>query len=79
MADAFAGAKLRLDSEHLGSSAYSSGTVTVYIDGVKWSGAPGAVPLKNLETIDVVAPGERFTYQPFNWPSGFGAPVTTTS
>ncbi len=79
LADAFAVAKLRLDAGHLGSSAYSSGTVTVYVDGVRWNGAPGAVPLKNLQTIDVVAPGERFNYQPFNWPSGFGAPAIATS
>jgi hypothetical protein len=77
LADAFGVARLRLDANHLGSATYPGGGVAVYVDGVKWNGAPGAVPLVDLQTIDVVAPGEAFTYQPFNWPSGFQPPPTT--
>jgi len=49
-------------------------SVSAYVDGVQSHGAPGAVPLVDLETIDVVAPGEHFVYQPFHWPSGFLPP-----
>jgi hypothetical protein len=74
LADAFAVAKLRLDAHHLGSASFPDGSVSVYVDGVKWKGAPGEVPLVNLQTIDVVAPGESFSYQPYAWPSGFQPP-----
>ena len=74
LADAFAVAKLRLDAHHLGSGSFPNGTVSVYVNGVRWNGAPGEVPLVNLQTIDVVAPGESFRYQPYAWPSGFQPP-----
>jgi len=74
LADAFAVAKLRLDANHLGTASFPGGGVSAYVDGVQSHGAPGAVPLVDLETIDVVAPGEHFVYQPFHWPSGFLPP-----
>jgi hypothetical protein len=74
LADAFAVAKLRLDANHLGTASFPGGGVSVYVDGAQWHGAPGAVPLVNLQTIDVVAPGEHFVYLPFDWPSGFLPP-----
>lgn len=73
LGDAFAVAKIRLDAGHLGSATFPAGNVAVYVDGVKWNGKPGEVPLVDLQAIDVVAPGEHFAYQPFDWPSGFGA------
>jgi hypothetical protein len=76
LADAFGVAKIRLDANHLGSAAYPGGGVSVYVDGARWNGAPGAAPLVDLQTIDVVAPGEAFAYQPFSWPSGFQPPPT---
>ena len=74
LADAFAVAKLRLDASHLGSASFPRGGVTVYINGAKWNGEPGAAPLVDLQTVDVVAPGERFVYRPFGWPDGFLPP-----
>jgi hypothetical protein len=74
LADAFAVAKERLDAHHLGAASFPTGTVSVYVDGVKWSRAPGDAPLVNLQTIDVVAPGESYVYRPFAWPSGFQPP-----
>jgi hypothetical protein len=71
LADAFSVARIRLDANHLGTATFSAGTVAVYVDGARWSGKPGDVPLVDLQTIDVVAPGERFAYHPFNWPKGF--------
>lgn len=71
LADAFAVAKLRLDANHLGSESFPAGGVAVYVNGAKWYGQPGAAPLVDLQTIDVVAPGEHFVYQPFSWPDGF--------
>ena len=76
LADAFAVANLRLDAHHLGSASFTNGAVSVYVDGVRWNGSPGAAPLVNLQTIDVVAPGEIFTYRPYAWPSGFQPPPT---
>ncbi len=74
LADVFAVAKTRFDANHLGSDSFPGRSLSVYVDGVKWSGKPGDVPLVDLQTIDVVAPGESFTYQPFDWPNGFQAP-----
>jgi hypothetical protein len=74
LADAFSVAKLPLDANHLGSATYPGGGLSVYVDGIKWNGAPGAVPLVDLQTIDIVAPGEAFAYRPFNWPNGFQPP-----
>jgi hypothetical protein len=74
LADAFAVAKQRLDAHHLGSASFANDTVSVYVNGVKWTGAPGDAPLVSLQTIDVVAPGESFVYQPFAWPNGFQPP-----
>jgi hypothetical protein len=71
LGEVFAVAKLPFDAHHLGSDSYSSRALTVYVNGVKWSGKPGDVPLANLETIDVVAPGESYDYEPFQWPAGF--------
>lgn len=71
LADLFGVAKLRLDARHLGSTAFSSGSVAVYTDGQRWAGAPEAAPLVASQTLDIVAPGEAFTYQPFTWPNGF--------
>jgi hypothetical protein len=75
VADAFAVARERLDAHHLGSESFL-GEVTAYVDGKQWFGNPAAVPLIEAETIDLVAPGERYTYQPFKWPPGFVAPAT---
>lgn len=61
LGDVFAVAKLPFDAHHLGSDSYSGRSLAVYVNGVKWSGKPGEVPLVNLETIDVVAPGESYT------------------
>jgi hypothetical protein len=74
LADVFGVADLRLDRHHLGSATYGSGNVAVYVKGVKWAGVPGAVPLVDLDTIDVVAPGQRFVYAPFDWDPGFLPP-----
>jgi hypothetical protein len=75
LADVFAVAKLRFDAGHLGSASYPGRALSVYVDGGRWSGSPGAVPLVNLEAIDVVTPGETFSYQPFAWPNGFRPPA----
>jgi hypothetical protein len=74
LGDVFSVARQPLDAHHLGNATYAIGTVAVYVDGRRWSGAPGDVPLVDLRTIDVVAPGEPFTYQAFQWPSGFLPP-----
>jgi hypothetical protein len=76
LADVFGVAGERLDASHLGSTSYPGGGVAVYVDGKRWAHAPGALPLVDLETIDVVAPGESFSYRPFAWPGGFGTPPT---
>jgi hypothetical protein len=76
LADVFAVAKKRFDANHLGSASFPGRAISVYVDGVKWSGPPGEVPLVDLQTIDVVAPGESFTYEAFAWPKGF-QPVPT--
>ena len=76
LADVFGVAGGQLDSSHLNTTSYPGGGVTVYVDGKKWDQAPGAVPLVDLETIDVVAPGESFSYKAFVWPNGFGPPPT---
>jgi hypothetical protein len=76
LADAFAVAKIRLAADHLGTASFPGGGVSVYVDGAQWHGEPGAVPLVDLQTIDVVAPGEHFAYQPFKWPSDFLPPPT---
>jgi hypothetical protein len=76
LADVFAVAKQRFDANHLGSAAFPGQTISVYVNGVRWNGSPGEVPLVNLQTIDIVAPGESFTYEAFAWPNGFGpAPI----
>jgi hypothetical protein len=71
LTDVFAVAKERFDANHLGSASFPGQAISVYIDGAKWNGSPGDVPLVNLQTIDVVAPGESFTYEAFAWPNGF--------
>jgi hypothetical protein len=76
LADVFAVAKTRFDANHLGSASFPGTALSVYVDGVKWSGSPGDVPLVDLQTIDVVAPGESFSYLPYDWPSGFQPPPT---
>jgi len=74
LADVFAVANQRFDANHLGSASFPRQAISVYVNGVRWSGSPGQVPLVDLETIDVVAPGESYTYEAFAWPNGFQAP-----
>ena len=74
LADVFRVAGERLDASHIDTTSYPGGGVAVYLDGTRWDQAPGAVPLVDLETIDVVAPGESFSYRAFAWPSGFAPP-----
>jgi len=76
LGDAFAVARMALDAHHLGSATFPSGRVAVYDNGVEFSGAPASQPLIEGDTIDVVAPGERYTYRPFDWPPGFLAPIS---
>jgi hypothetical protein len=76
LADAFAVAGMRLDAHHIGSNSYPGRDVTDYVDGKRWAGNPGAVQLVDTETIDVVAPGQPYTYTPFKWPPGFVSPPT---
>ena len=76
LADVFGVAGEQLDATHLRSSSYPGGAVSVYVNGKRWEQAPGAAPLADLETIDVVAPGESFSYRVFPWPKGFGSPPT---
>jgi hypothetical protein len=71
LADLFGVAKLRLDAHHLGGSTFSTGSVAVYADGQRLSGAPEAAPLVASQTLDIVAPGEAFSYKAFGWPKGF--------
>jgi len=74
LGDAFNVAGMRLDDHHLGSESFAGGKVAVYVNGVRWAGAPGSAPLIEADTIDVVAPGESYRYQAFDWPPGFVAP-----
>ena len=63
-----------LDAHHIGSDSYPGREISVYVDGTRWAHGPGAVPLIDTETIDVVAPGEPYSYTPFKWPPGFLSP-----
>jgi hypothetical protein len=74
LADVFGVAGLRLDRHHLGSGDYGKAEVRVFVNGVRWTGEPGSAPLHDLDTIDVVAPGEPFEYTPFDWDAGFLSP-----
>ena len=77
LVDAFSVAGLRLDRHHLGGASFPGGEVAVYDNGVRWTGEPGALPPKDLDTVDVVAPGQPYRYLPFGWPPGFRPPPTS--
>ena len=77
LADVFAVAGMRFDAHHLGSRTFAGHSLSVYVEGNLWTGAPGDAPLEPLQTIDVVGPGQPFSYRPFGWPGGFLPPPTT--
>ena len=79
LADVFGVAGEQLDSTHSKSTSYPGGGVAVYVDGKRWEQAPGAVPLVNLETIDIVAPGEPSSYRAFVCPSVVAPPPSPCS